>query len=167
MRSAVCLQQSICEKIHSRECVFCTHMQIYWLSTGLCTRRHPHRHCASVCVCVWQTATSLYLPSDVPCVPPRLPLHPFFFFSSVNTSLPHSSLLLYHCLLPQITESLKGQRETLKKRETENGKRGEALVGVSLSFPPTKGQWASISGLSVDTGQQNEQPTGWISMDEK
>ncbi len=46
-------------------------------------------------------------------------------------------------------------------------KGGEALVGVSLSFSPTKDQWASISGLSVDTGPQNDQPAGWINMDEK
>lgn len=89
MRSAVRSEQSICETIHSRACVLsCTQthalsciMQIYWLSTSLCAHTHL---CGEVGLCgltytrsgtlclAWQTATtqltSLYLPSDVPCV---------------------------------------------------------------------------------------------------
>lgn len=101
--------------------------------------------------------TNCYIPlftrRCAPC-PSTPPSHPFFLRSSVYISLPYSSLLLYHCPLPQITESLKGQRETLKKRENrkqqkKKKKEGKALVGVCLSFPLTKDQWASISYLST------------------
>lgn len=54
-----------------------------------------------------------------------------------------------------------------EKEEQKTLKGGQALAGVSLSLPPTKDQWASISGLSVDTGPRNEQPAGWINTDEK
>lgn len=45
---------------------------------------------------------------------------------------------------------------------------GRMLVGgASFLFPTTKDRWAFISGLSVDTAPQNEQPAGWINGEEK
>jgi len=104
----------------------------------------------------------------VPCVPPRLSFYLFFLFPSFNRSLPWSYLLPYHRLPPQITaaERLRGQRETVKKGKTENLRGVGALVRVCLFFS-TKDQWASISGLSVNSGAQSEQAADWINMDDK
>ncbi|CAM9167015.1 unnamed protein product [Lampetra planeri] len=60
-------------------------------------------------------------------------------------------------------ERLKGQEEMVK--EEENSKC--LKEGRHLSSSSTKDQWASISGLSVDTRPQSEQPAGWIITDEK
>lgn len=151
MSSPVWLQQSICEKIHHGTSVLhCTHIPIYWLTSMSATRRlkntyaRTHTHCA---LCR-----------------PTPPSHPSFLLSSVYISLSYTSLLLHHCPLPQIAESLKGQRGGIRKegkRKTakRKGEKGEkVLVGVSLSSTLTKDQWASTSGLPVNTGPRNEQP---------
>lgn len=66
--------------------------------------------------------TSLYLPTDVPCVSPRLLSIPAFSSPSLIQACPAvTSSPITAC--PQITaaERLKGQKETVKRKaETEN-----------------------------------------------
>lgn len=143
MRSAVCLQQSICEKIHSSACVLSrTDTALICRFTDLaqvcaCVDIHTDTHARAGTVCaVWQTATSLYLPSDVPCVPPRLPLQPFFLFSSINTSLQFPPPLS----LPAATNHRKPERTggDIKKRENQKMVRGGGISGGLSFFPSNK-----------------------------
>lgn len=95
---------------------------------------------------------------------------PYLHFFFVPNSSPHpcslqpdSYLLLYRCLMPQITT-----REVGKKTRGEQKmvKEGKTLAGLSL-FAQQKTSGHPSRGLSVDTGLQKEQPAGWINTDEK
>lgn len=150
-------EEHVCCHAHTN-----THiMQIYWLGPHIYT---SHTHAGTVCI-AWQLI-ALFTQRCAASPSTPLSLHPFFFFPSFNTSVAHSYLLPYHRLLPQITVK-KESEGSGEKEEQKTLKGGQALAGVSLSLPPTKDQWASISGLSVDTAPRNEQPAGWINTDEK
>lgn len=113
--------------------------------------------------------TSLYLPTDVPCVSPRLLSIPAFSSPSLIQACPAvtSSPITACRHKSQQQKDWKERMRRLKERQKQKiFTRGEALVRVPLFFSSTKDQWASISGLSVDTGPQNEQPAGWINTDE-
>lgn len=138
MKYAVFAAVHLCEDSQQSTCV-CMHVCAHTY-TPMCT--WTHTHAGTVCL-TWQTNwqattqfTSFYLPSHVPCVPPHLSLHPFFFFPSFNTSLACSYLLPYHCLLPQITaaERLKGQRETVEKERKQKMLKGRGGISGGRSF---------------------------------
>lgn len=125
---------------------------------GLVTRRYPCRRGGRS-----QTNRSvpLFTPRYALCLSAILPSSLFSAALQFPSPLP----------LPAATNHSQPERKErhLKKktRGAENGKRGKDISRALSFFLATKDQWASISGLSVDTGLEKEQPAGWINRDEK
>lgn len=152
MSSPVWLQQSICEKIHHGTSVLhCTHIPIYWLTSMSATRRLKNTYV--------RTRTHTLCPVSVhssfsSILSPLLGLYKPVLHFTPPPSLPAAT----NRRKPERTEGgirKEGKRKTAKRK----GEKGEkVLVGVSLSSTLTKDQWASTSGLPVNTGPKNEQP---------
>lgn len=133
------LQQTMCTNKHMHTWTHYTHMRHANLlikhrsvlhihicrHKGTYTQTHTHTHTGWHSVSGLTNSyypTSLYLPTDVPCVSPRLLSIPAFPSPSLIQACPAvTSSPITAC--PQITaaERLKGQKETVKRKaETEN-----------------------------------------------
>lgn len=142
----VCVQQSICEKICSRPCA----------QTNTCT----HKHTIPTCVMqIYWLSTGLSYTFIYAGTKAHIHKHTHIHTQAGTVCPAWQTATIQHPFIypPTCPVSLHTFSPSLLFLLFSKG---------PSFFTSTKDQWASISGLSVDTGPQNEQPAGWINTDE-